>query len=258
MKPCKIKKSLRHATNILGALGLLTIINPASLAQSTTLGGGIGIGQSPYLGDGSLINPLPLLEYDSKYLFVSGLSAGVHLWQNTEQQLNLELQYLPLSLKPSDNDDARMKLLDRRKSTLLGGLSYSVRGRWGQLKGEVLTDLLDNSRSTLLEADYSYNFQITEELTLTPQVGVIWANRKHNTYYYGVSEKEAQQSGFSAYEAGSGITPHLGLAAHYKITPRWSGLLQYHYLVLNNKVKSSPIVNRSGIHTLSLGIMYHF
>lgn len=223
---------------------------------------GIGLGglwyQSPYLGESNQVYPGPLIEYNSEHLFISGRSAGVHLWQNSEQQLNAIIQFQPLGLKPSDNDDIRMRQLDRRKPTLLAGISYSINAQWGQLKGEVLADVLDNSRSILIDLQYSYHLQLTDQFSLIPQIGTTWVNSDHNRYYYGVSDRESLRSGFLPYRPNDGITPYAGLTARYRFNTQWSALLGYQFALLSNDVKSSPIVNRSNIHGLTFALMYHF
>jgi len=92
----------------------------------------IGIGlsgsweQSPYIGQSKNFSLLPLIDYDSKYLFMSGTSGGIHLWQNDNQQFDLAFEYQSFEFKPSDSNNWRMKQLDRRKTTLLSGLAYSI------------------------------------------------------------------------------------------------------------------------------------
>lgn len=223
---------------------------------------GVGLGglwyQSPYLGERSQFYPGPLIEYDSKYLFVSGISAGVHIWESSGQQLDALIQFQPLGLKPSDNDDVRVRQLGRRKPTLLAGVSYSIGGSWGNVKGGLLADVLDNSRSVLIGLEYAYILQLAEQIFLLPQIGAVWANDKHNRYYYGVSTNESLRSSFSVYRPDSGVTTYAGLMVNYRFNMQWSARLGYQFSLLSHEAKSSPIVNRSNIQSLTFGVVYHF
>jgi len=224
----------------------------------------IGIGfsgsweQSPYIRQNKDFSLLPLIDYDSKYLFMSGTSGGIHLWQNDHQQFDLAFEYQSFELKPSDNSDLNMKQLDRRKTTLLGGLAYSIITPYGQLSAEALIDMLHNSQSISIDVEYAGYLQLTEQLALIPQIGATLYNHKHNSYYYGVSDKESAHSGFASYQPSGSITPYITLTSICKFNPTWSAVFEYEYNLLSHEVKSSPIVNRTNISTLSAGFLYYF
>ncbi|WP_392551486.1 MipA/OmpV family protein [Orbus wheelerorum] len=224
----------------------------------------IGIGlsgsweQSPYIGEKRQFSLLPLIDYDSQYLFMSGTSGGIHLWQNDNQQFDLAFEYQSFELKPSDNDDSRMKQLERRKATLLSGLAYSIITPYGQFSAEALVDTLNNSQSMSIDVEYAGYLQLSEQLALIPQIGATWYNHKHNRYYYGVSNNESMRSGFASYQPSSSITPYITLTSVYKFNQAWSAVFEYDYNLLSHEVKSSPIVNRTNISTLSAGLLYYF
>jgi len=224
----------------------------------------IGIGlsgsweQSPYIGQSKNFSLLPLIDYDSKYLFMSGTSGGIHLWQNDNQQFDLAFEYQSFEFKPSDSNNWRMKQLDRRKTTLLSGLAYSIITPYGQLSAEALIDTSHNSQSVSIDIEYAGYLQLTEQLALIPQIGATWYNHKHNRYYYGISDKESMRSGFASYQPSSSITPYITLTSIYKFNATWSAVFEYEYNLLNHKIKSSPMVNRANISTLSAGFLYYF
>ncbi|RKS87605.1 outer membrane protein [Orbus hercynius] len=223
---------------------------------------GIGVSgswtQSPYVGKSTDFSLMPLINYDSKYLFISGTSGGVHVWQDGNQQVDITLDYQSLGLKPSDSDDVRVKQLDRRKSTLLSGVAYTLTTAYGQFSGEVAADVLDNSNTVSVDLEYAAYAQLTNKLAIIPQLGVTWFNSSHNRYYYGVSEQESLRSGLSTYRPHSGVTPYATLTATYDFTSKWSAVFEYDFILLGNQVKSSPIVNRSNTSEITAGIMYAF
>lgn len=224
----------------------------------------IGIGlsgtweQSPYVGESTLFSLLPLVDYDSQYLFMSGTSGGIHLWQNGNQQLNFALEYQSFELKPSDNDNRQVKKLDRRRTNLAAGLSYSLVTPYGQLSAEALMETLHNSKGMSVDFEYAGYLQLNERLALIPQIGVTWFSHNHNNYYYGISQQESERSGLSNYRASSGFNPYLTLTSSYIITPNWTAVFEYDYSLLSHEVKSSPIVNRSSINSFSAGVLYYF
>lgn len=229
---------------------------------SAELNSAIGIGgawsKSPYIGENYQFTPMPLIDYDSERLFISGLSGGIHIWGNASQQLDIAMQYQTIELDPADNDDLRMKQLNRRRSTLLAGLSYAFTTPYGQFSAEALTDVLNNSNTVSIELEYAAYFELTDKLAIIPQLGVTWFNGSHNRYYYGVNDEQSLNTGFKRYRPSSGFIPYAVLTASYHFSPQWSAVFEYEYDWLDSKVKSSPIVNRSNISSLTAGILYHF
>lgn len=231
-------------------------------AMATEFNNAIGLGgswsTSPYIGENNQFTPMPLIDYDSEHFFISGLSAGLHIWGNDSQQLDIAMKYQNLELDPADNDNANMKQLNKRKSTLLSGLSYSITTQYGQVSAEVLADVLNNSKTVSIELEYAAYFALTDRLAIIPQFGVTWFNRSHNRYYYSVNAQESSVSGFNRYQPTNGITPYAVLTTSYQFNSRWSAVLEYEFNWLDSTVKSSPLVNRSNISTLTAGILYHF
>ncbi|WP_392562447.1 MipA/OmpV family protein [Orbus sturtevantii] len=245
------------------ALPLISLLLSSSLlAAEPEHNIGIGLSgsweKSPYVGENRPFSILPLIDYDSNSLFISGTSGGIHLWQNNNQQIDLAFEYQSFELKPSNNDDPRMKQLDRRKTTLLGGLAYSIITPYGQLSAEALIDTLHNSQSVSIDVEYAGYLQLTQQLALIPQVGATWYNHKHNSYYYGVSKKESLHSGFASYQPASSLTPYLTLTSIYKFNPTWSAVFEYEYNLLSHEVKNSPIVDRNNTSTISVGLLFYF
>lgn len=58
-------------------------------------------------------------------------------------------------------------------------------------------------------------------LELLPAVGAYWSDARYNSYYYGVTRKEARKSGLGAYAPGSGFAPYVSFAIDYSLTEQW-------------------------------------
>lgn len=242
----------------LSLISLLFSYNAIASEQNNAIGISGSWSQSPYIGQSNQFTPMPLIDYDSEHFFISGLSGGIHLWNNETQQLDISMQYQDIELDPSDNDDVRMKQLNHRRTTLLAGLSYAITTPYGQISAEALTDVLNNSNTVSIELEYAAYFALTDKLAIIPQVGVTWYNRSHNRYYYGINENQSLASGFEQYRPSSGLVPYAVLTTSYRFNKSWSAVVEYELDWLDSEVKSSPIVNRSNMSTLTAGILFHF
>ncbi|GAA3577825.1 hypothetical protein GCM10023078_02290 [Gibbsiella greigii] len=168
------------------ALLLLPVIGSASaLADSLALGLSAGAAQSPYRETDPTVFPFPLISYDSDYLFFHGIKGGVHLWKDDVNQLDVFAAYDPRQFRPKDSDDRRMKLLDRRDSTAVAGVEYTLRTDFGHFNASVAGDVLDNSDGISANAAYLYPIMLND-WELVPKVGVRWDSKDQNKYYFGV------------------------------------------------------------------------
>lgn len=242
-------------------LCLVGVLMPAHLLAQD-VGNFAGMGgswsNSPYVGVGGSWDPMPLVNYDSKYVFISGYAGGVHVWADDAQQFDVAFEYQDLELRPSDSSDWRIKQLDHRKTTFLAGFTYSLTTHFGQLSAEAVADVLDRSHTFSFDVEYAASFEPITGLTLIPQLGATWFNGSHHRYYYGVSAQEAARSGLKQYRPGSGWMPYAVLTATYAFSPKFLAVMEYELDWLSSAAKSSPMVNRSHLSTLTLGLVYRF
>ncbi|MGL6017614.1 MAG: MipA/OmpV family protein [Gibbsiella quercinecans] len=240
------------------ALLLLPVIGSASaLADSLALGLSAGAAQSPYRETDPTVFPFPLISYDSDYLFFHGIKGGVHLWKDDVNQLDVFAAYDPRQFRPKDSDDRRMKLLDRRDSTAVAGVEYTLRTDFGHFNASVAGDVLDNSDGISANAAYLYPIMLND-WELVPKVGVRWDSKDQNKYYFGVSQRESQRSGLAAYDPQDSFTPYAELALRYHVTPAWTTFVSARYEALPDEVKNSPMVDKDGVGLVSAGFSYKF
>lgn len=226
-------------------------------ANTTSIGIGGGLIDSPYKGYGSIKSPIPYINFDNDYVYVKGLAAGYYVLKEKEQQLTVGLYYLPFYFKPGDSDDRQMKLLNKRHSTMMADVTYTRSGDWGYAYGTVSGDMLNETKSLLVHAGYGY--PITgDSWSITPSVGAVWANDKHNDYYYGVSRNESNRSGLKYFDAKSSITPHVQLAGRYSLTENIgvSGGVRLDFLT--GDAKDSPMISDSTVTSVFMGVHYKF
>lgn len=242
-------------TRSLLGLFLFFFIKVAVAGNLGVKGGGY---TSPYIGKKTYSIVWPIMDIDTGFLFLKNESVGFHLWRDSEQQLNALVQYLPLYLKPSSNDNEQVKQLDRRRSTLLGGISYQLDSDFGHIQASFLGDILNNSDSLIGALEYAYTTRVSPQLFLSPYLGAIWVNKKHNRYYFGISSGESLRSGFDVYQPNDSFNYYAGMGLNYYLNQHWSIQLDYRFYLLRDKIKSSPIVKHGYSHFLTTGIAFNF
>lgn len=246
------KRSFYPAALLLtGALAL-----PSAYGEVSLGAGAVG-SISPYRGGDNKIYPFPVLGYESENFYFRGLGGGYYLWNDEQNKLSVTAFYSPLGFKPGDNDDRQMKLLDKRRGTLLAGLAYSHSAPWGGVRTVLAGDTLGYSDGIVWDNTYLYRFELGD-WSLTPGVGVTWYSEKSNRYYFGVSGKEAARSGLSRYSSDSGWTPYAELSAQYRINQHWNAWATGRYIRLSDELKDSPMVDSSYTAAFGVGVSYRF
>ncbi len=223
--------------------------------NSAALGFAARAGRSPYAGDGSRFDLLPLYIYDGKQLFLDANRVGVKLLDEPTQRFDLlierRLEGFPLTQAPASLTGMAM-----RDASVDVGVSYSMRQPWGQLKAEVVHDSNSTHQGTETRLGYSKEWR-SGALTWRPSLSVAWRSAKLNDYYYGVRAGEATATR-AAYEPGAGLEARVGLHATYEVSRHWSLLTGVSATVLGNGVKNSPIVAQRVLPSYYLGAVYDF
>lgn len=250
-----MKKLLLQKNHALFLLPLLCSAH--ALAGDWSLGLSAGAAESPYRDTDPTIFPLPLVGYESEYLFFHGVKGGVHLWKDDTNQFDVFVAYDGRQFKPKDSDDGRLKQLDRRDSTAVAGLEYTLRTDFGHFNASVAGDVLNNSNGISADASYLYPIKLND-WEIVPKVGARWDSKDLNNYYFGVSQSESRGSGLAAYEADASFTPYAELAVRYHVTPAWVTFVSARYEALPDEVKNSPMVDKDGVGIVSAGFSYSF
>ncbi|MDO9278325.1 MAG: MipA/OmpV family protein [Polaromonas sp.] len=223
--------------------------------NSAALGFAARVERSPYVGDGSRFDVLPLYIYDGKHLFLDANRVGLKLLDEPAQRLDLvverRLEGFPLTQAP-----ASLTGMAVRDASVDVGVSYSIRQPWGQLKAEVVHDSNSTHRGTEARLGYAKDWR-SGALTWRPSLSVAWRNAKLNDYYYGVRASEATATR-AAYEPGAGLEARVGLHATYEVSRHWSLLTGVSATVLGNGVNNSPIVEQRVLPSYYLGAVYNF
>lgn len=227
-------------------------------AKPTVVGLGIGVSDPAYKGYSANYYPLPQISFDNGVLFVENLRAGLYAFNQDNHSITVGINYLPLSFKPSKTDNSQLKQLNKRKATVLGEVRYSTQGQWGVFSASAGFDILNESKSVVLNASYAYNYRLSTDFIVTPQVGLSWMNNKHNDYYYGVSKAEAARSGLPYYQAKSSYLPFGSITATYFVSPQIQLYAGVRLDLLTGDAKDSPMIGHDMISSFYTGFSYRF
>lgn len=248
---------MNNITKLSRSLLFLLCATGAAHADTFSVGAGALIEQTAYRDYDRHVYPMPVINYDSQYVFIKGASVGAYAINNDNQQLYINVAYLPGEFKTSRTDNSALKQLDNRKLSLMAGMGYSYKAEWGNIYTHVMTDISGNSKGTIADLAYGYGFRF-EKLYIEPKIGVEWQNSKYNNYYFGIKQQEANRSGLAYYSANSGSTPYLAINMHYTFNENWQAFVLARYTRLSNAIKDSPMASRSSTGLMGTGVLYRF
>ena len=228
------------------ALGILaaTAASTVQAESQWTVGAGAGVINSPYKQYDRDVYPVPVVTYEGDNFWFRGLGGGYYLWNDTADKLSIMAYYDPTHFKPGDSDSNALRQLDKRRSSLMAGLSY-------------VHNTLDNSNGFIWDLAWLYRYT-NGAVTLTPGIGVQYSSENYNDYYYGVSKAESRRSGLKSYSADDGWDPYLELTASYNFLGDWNVYGTGRYIRLSDEVKDSPMVDKSWSGIFSVGVTYKF
>ena len=241
------------------ALGVLIATSATAVQAESklTLGAGVGIVEHPYKQYDHDVYPVPVINYEGDNFWFRGLGGGYYLWNDGTDQLSVMGYWSPMYFKPGDSDNSQLRRLDKRKSTVMAGVSWMHHTQYGSLRTALSGDILDNSNGMVWDTAWVYRYT-NGGLTLTPGIGVEWNSENQNQYYYGVSHHEAAKSGLRSYDPSNSWSPYLELTANYRFAGSWSVYGTARYTRLSDEVTDSPMVDKSWTGLLSTGVTYTF
>ena len=147
--------------------------------------------------------------------------------------------------------------LEDRSPSAQAGMELRLLSPYGMFHASGAGDVL--SRSNGFNGDIGFIQSIEfGPLELLPAVGAYWSDARYNSYYYGVTRKEARKSGLGAYAPGSGFAPYVSFAIDYSLTEQWELFCQGEVTFLSGAVKDSPMVGETHTQSLTLGLTYTF
>ena len=172
--------------------------------------GAAGIVRPTFVGsDRYTVTPVPFfhVSYDDMLsLDFSGLSA---YWHHDALRIGGELTYNrgrkdSQSSSIFNDGDSRLNGLGNVKAAL--GLKAFVSYKWGPVDfGGSATKFVGHGNDGIVaDIGASLPYRVTRRFSITPHVGVSWANQSYLQTFFGVTSAQAVNSGFPQF------TPHAG------------------------------------------------
>jgi outer membrane scaffolding protein for murein synthesis (MipA/OmpV family) len=251
---------------------------------------GLGVQSAPrWDGTGSRkVSALPVLQVQwSNGLFISGMSAGMHLSTDPVVEYGplLAVQpgrdatgtgrsadgvgtYGPALIGPVPEPLARfdarpMRLdgMDKIGTRLTGGVfaNYYVTPQWRLTSSLLYGAGNDHDGARLDLGVQRLAFELGSQHRVSVSAGVSIVNRNYNQTYFGISREEASRSRFSYYDAGGGLQEaHVGVRWNWALSPSWMLTSNLQAKGLLGNAAKSPLVERSTNLTVSTAFAYRF
>lgn len=97
----------------------------------------------------------------------------------------------------------------------------------------------------VVDASFAHPILLSPKLILIPSLGATWADRRHNSRYFGIDGREALASGLSGFSPNAGLKDlSAGLVANYRLTGSINLSASANVSTLMSEVKDSPLVRR--------------
>ena len=282
--------ALSFASVCCTALGQTPAANPMP-DGSRDLYLGVGATSAPdYPGArGRDVAAVPLIQMQwSRGIFISGMSAGMHL----SQQPSVEFGPL-LALHPRRDQDGSGRGAGGIIEPVAGFLdptdAYATRFSAGAQDGLMGMDKI----SARVQGGGFFNIYLTPSLRITTNLlygagaerhglvanvglqrvaaqvaanhklslgaGVSLANRSYHATYFGVQFHESVASGYAQYEPGAGVQDvYLGAGWNWALSPSWMVTSSARVTRLMGDARKSPLVQRPTNLTVTTGIAYRF
>jgi MipA family protein len=204
--------------------------------------------------------PIPVIYFENRWVQLIGATLEVKLpgasWsEQNALSFGARVDYDGSGYK---QDEAPiLQGMTERKSGILAGVAAEWESPLLTVSAEAMFDVSSNSKGRRFSLGVEHAFFVGEHVMITPSVAAIHLDKKYANYYFGVLPGEARADR-DAYEPGSALNASLGVQTDYLWGEHHALFLQAEYTALGNKIKDSPLTDRSGESMLFLGYMYRF
>ena len=225
---------------------------------------------------------LPVLQVQwSNGVFVSGMSAGMHLSHNPQFEYGPLIELQPRRDESGnsggiDGIEARASIValplaafsQNRLSgvapvstRLLGGgfLNYYLAPDW-RLTGSLLYGAGNDRDGARLDLGLQrLAMQVGAHHRISVAAGLSFVNAGYNKAFFGVDRNDSLLSGNPVYRPGGGLKDgHLGVRWNWDLAPSWMLTSNLRVRRLADDARRSPLVERPTNVTVSAAIAYRF
>lgn len=239
------------------------LVAGSALAQApgakprSSLGVAVVALKSPYTGYKTDTVGAPIISYEGARFHFRGGSVGYKLLDNASTEVSVLVSPYMMRFKRRDSDDPQLRQLSNRGFSAMAGMAVRHTAPWGLLQGNVQAEVSGHGGGIAADAKYAYPVPMGR-VTLVPGVGLNYAGKGLNDYYFGVSEDEARRSGLARYRAGSGVSPYMDLTAVMPLGPHWTATASLRRTRLSDAVKDSPMTTGEHMDSAAVSLSYGF
>lgn len=251
------------------ALGILSapLSGPAHAQQPTdqndwqfTLGAGAVYAPKYEGSDDFEVKAIPVANADYKDgLFFANLRDGIGSYplRGENYKIGAAIGY-QFGRDESDDRDNLRGMGDVDESAVANILASYDLGQIAQISGKVST-AISGDYGTTVDVKIGSRYPVTDKIILSGSVGTQWADGEHMSNRFSVSSAQSTRSGYTQYDAGSGIkSVGATIGATYRVTERWSTNLTLHGHQLVGDAADSPVVKDEFVPAAFLTTTYKF
>jgi MipA family protein len=219
---------------------------------------GLGIAamaeSKPYRDVDNEIKVVPLVTFENRWVRIFGPTLELKLAQSGPVSFGLTASYGMDGYKASDS--VYLNGMSKRSGSAWLGARATLRSELADLTTQWTADASGHSSGQRFMLGIEHRFSLGQ-IGLTPRLKATWMNSGFVKYYYGVEAAEARTDR-PQYSPGSTVNTEIGLRLDYRLAAQHMVFADLGGTALGGAIKSSPLVDRSGVSEVRLGYLYRF
>lgn len=227
--------------------------------EKVTIGVGPYIQSQPYNDTSDIVLPSPVIFYDNSIFYIRWTSFGVYFLGNKSDELSwgFSLTAQPRTNGYDPDDSQHLNGMDEKKNSWDGGVAFSASFKNSYIEINYLKDMLNrhNSYTAKVELGYSLEF---DNISFYPSVLVVYQNKDFLNYYYGVTQKESQNSMHNFYNPNSDLKYAVQTYINYPINKKLSAFFNARIDLLSSQARNSPLTNQNYYYSGIASLIYSF
>ncbi len=222
------------------------------------VGAGVMYGAKYEGSDNYQVMPIPNASVEYKNgLFVAGIFDGIGTYpiQGENYKVGASIGYSFGRKEKDDRENLRgMGNIDKAVVVDLKG-EYS----FGPVEISGSISKGDGDYGTTAKFDIGTMLPVSEQLMLRASIGPTWADDDYMQNYFGVTSAQSARSGYSRYDANSGIkSVGISVGAIYNLSEKWGVMFMLNGDKLLGDAKDSPITKEDIQPATFLTLNYTF
>ncbi|MFT4765518.1 MAG: outer membrane protein [Oleispira sp.] len=254
---CYCKKHLT-SKHLIAASLLLACAENVSASDSSShlaLGAGYGHKSSIYLDGKDEITFYPAINTHWKLMYFKKYKVGVYFAGNNDWALSLSYGLDNREDKKRGNSDL-LKGIPDLNNVFVASIDAEFHHEFGNFNIIYSIDASDEHNGKIIDLGYSYPWKSNKHaVSLELKASLI--SKEVAQYYYGF-QTEKKTKGHHNYQPSDEINWSYGVNYNYAITPSTFLFTLINFSKLSNKIKRSPLVEKTESNSILFGLTYLF